>query len=167
MVPAMLVASIVACRGVIGIEEQTFVPDGGAEGGTADGGTDTGASTDARGDVDLQGIVDECKREGVASCRACCGRELPSSFALLKGFAGPASGPCACAPDGGAPCSQDCGGVQSVCVGSPPGPSTEAQCEACLLTNITSSSSCDGAESACNQNNGCRPLLTCITECNK
>lgn len=159
----------VACRAVVGIEDLSVDTDAGADAA----GDATGDAASEGGDGGGRAVGDKCASLGAAGCATCCRTELAQAWTIAlrtAGIGGPpgmpdASSPCACGQPTAAPCGMECGGIQTVCVGSPAGSSTEAACTTCVATNLVKNPSCNAAKQACLADPPCAPVANCLARC--
>jgi hypothetical protein len=157
--PSLAIAlALVACRGVIGIEDLALdkkADGGGTEAGGIDGGGTDATKVDGGGS-DAGG----CKVSG--NCRMCCRDDLTirPGFGTLEALTADAG--CLCAV-----CGADC--TATTCA-SPPVMGMNMPCNMCaddLFTNPTNfgAPKCQDAKAKCMNDPTCKAALDCMVSC--
>ncbi len=151
-------AALVACRGIIGIEDLELADAS----STTDAASDTNAVDTASADVvDETKVVKTCNAPGT-ECRKCCRDNYSPE---IQEWAKIANGTgCACASDAG--CSVDCSGADTC----PPGASPAQKCGKCiddlLVSGLeTTKNPCEKAANDCRANEACRLAVECLEQC--
>ena len=157
-VAVLAVFALVACRAVVGIEDQTVGEAGAPPGPSADGGTE--GSSDARTDANQPptggGDAGACKSAKKEDCGQCCRMNFGPQFTVLS-TEQKANG-CVCGVNG--VCKAVCNDFCSAVVGTNPGP----DCANCLDREQAPNGSNNCQRPMCGTTT-CKDILTCISGC--
>ena len=153
--------ALVACRGVLGIEDVNLV-DGGEDSGHAagdaagDGAPQTDASTSDAGGADSGASTCGMRTTTRPSCTMCCGQENGVGAAAYFGFAEQGN-TCACQA-----CNGPCPSTMKVCGGSTP--MAQTQCGGCV-SNLEIDNRCPDLAAKCDGDPQCKKWSACIKTC--
>lgn len=136
----VLAAGLIACRAIVGIDDDFDVADArkdaGSDAASADAGADAVAAQNAA-----------CQK---ADCRRCCKVAYPDLHDLESAST---TRTCLCAPT---KCGNGCGGAGGYCQGGQP----STDCVPCLDDQFTRGGCTDDCQTP-----GCRAGLSCLSEC--
>lgn len=140
-------ATVVSCRGIVGIEDQTVLAADGGGLGPEGGSPGNEAGTDASKPAPTA----SCTGKFGGDCQKCCRDLSPAANPILDEYVRA----CACGPSG--KCLAECG---TFCAGGQPGNPGPGSCIDCMVNQI-GSPTCS-AVAQCRANTTCAPIGNCI-----